>query len=421
MVFLAAVVFFAAAFFVVALAVTPPLRLPLGAFLTATSPPRGSFFVPLTRSLKPWPAAEARHRGLLDPDPLPGLGVAGVTGRTLHLLERAETGDRDPVPRDNRADDRVQDRVHRVRRVLPTADLVGNRFNELRLVHVFPFGNLPGDWVRAFSHARRIYTANQIRNGRITLVPQRTRHSGRVLIGESAFIEVLHQSIQTPCRTCEIVLRSGGDDEEFPAQLNPDLLGHLQTRHSGVGLLQPGSEGRVRLDLAAVFHRLPFELPSGEGEESCADCVTNSGKLPRNRQPNTTQRPRQRRGRCVVSAGTGGKMPGQACRVRGLKEGRFASYAEMSGSLPSVRLMSSRPFSSRQRALSSSSKAAVMPSARTSRASRSTVISAVGSASVSFQSCSTVSCGRMTVSRPFFSEFPRKMSAKRDEMTALKP
>lgn len=46
-----AVVFLAAAFFTVAEA--PPVRLPLGAFFTATSPPRGSFFEPLTRSLKP--------------------------------------------------------------------------------------------------------------------------------------------------------------------------------------------------------------------------------------------------------------------------------------------------------------------------------------------------------------------------------
>ena len=44
--------------------------------------------------------------------------------------------------------------------------------------------------------------------------------------------------------------------------------------------------------------------------------------------------------------------------------------------------MSSSPFSSRQRAFSSSSKEAVMPSARTSRVSRSTVISAWGSFSV---------------------------------------
>src|SRR3954469_24990945 len=52
-----AVAFFAAAFLTVAEA--PPVRLPLGAFLTATSF-FGSFFVPLTRSLKPWPA---RKRG----------------------------------------------------------------------------------------------------------------------------------------------------------------------------------------------------------------------------------------------------------------------------------------------------------------------------------------------------------------------
>jgi len=54
---LVVVAFFAAAFLTVAEAV--PLRLPLGAFLTATSF-FGSFFEPLTRSLKPWPA---RKRG----------------------------------------------------------------------------------------------------------------------------------------------------------------------------------------------------------------------------------------------------------------------------------------------------------------------------------------------------------------------
>ena len=56
-----AVAFLAAAFFIVRPAPeTPPVRLPFGAFLTATSPPRGSFFAPLTRSLKPCPA---RNRG----------------------------------------------------------------------------------------------------------------------------------------------------------------------------------------------------------------------------------------------------------------------------------------------------------------------------------------------------------------------
>ncbi|EGJ74502.1 hypothetical protein STTU_1713 [Streptomyces sp. Tu6071] len=59
--FLAAVAFFAVAFFAAALAVVlvPPVRLPLGAFFTATSF-FGSFLVPATRSLKPWPA---RKRG----------------------------------------------------------------------------------------------------------------------------------------------------------------------------------------------------------------------------------------------------------------------------------------------------------------------------------------------------------------------
>ncbi|SCD97104.1 hypothetical protein GA0115239_113912 [Streptomyces sp. BpilaLS-43] len=61
---LRAVAFLAVAFFAAALAVVrveePPERLPLGAFLTETSPPLGSFLEPLTRSLNPWPA---RKRG----------------------------------------------------------------------------------------------------------------------------------------------------------------------------------------------------------------------------------------------------------------------------------------------------------------------------------------------------------------------
>ncbi len=59
--FAAAVVFLAAAFLPTALAIVAggPDRLPLGAFLTAMSF-LGSFFEPLTRSLKPWPA---RKRG----------------------------------------------------------------------------------------------------------------------------------------------------------------------------------------------------------------------------------------------------------------------------------------------------------------------------------------------------------------------
>ena len=72
----------------------------------------------------------------------PGLRVAGVTGRAVDLLERTEAGDRDPVPGDDRADDGVQYRVDRVGGLLAAADLVGNRFYELRLVHVFPFGDI---------------------------------------------------------------------------------------------------------------------------------------------------------------------------------------------------------------------------------------------------------------------------------------
>lgn len=137
--FLAVVAFLAAAFFTVAEA--PPERLPFGAFLTATSC-FGSFFEPLTRSLKPWPAAEARHRGLLDPNTLTRLRVAGVTGGAVDLLEGTEARDRDPVSADNRTDDGVQYSVDRVGGLLTPADLVGNRFYELRLVHVFPFGDI---------------------------------------------------------------------------------------------------------------------------------------------------------------------------------------------------------------------------------------------------------------------------------------
>ena len=122
--------------------------------------------------------AEARHRGLLDPYALTRLRVAGVAGRAVDLLERAESGDRNAVAGDNCTDDCVQYRVDRVRGVLAAAELVGNRFYELRLVHVFPFGDIAGTKVfQAFSHVRQIYTANQTRNGLITLVPQRTRPS----------------------------------------------------------------------------------------------------------------------------------------------------------------------------------------------------------------------------------------------------
>src|SRR5690606_13046797 len=85
---------------------------------------------------------EARNRGLLDPNPLARLGVPGVAGRTVDLLERTEAGDRDPLTRDHRADDGVQDMVDSVGGLLAATQLVGNRFYELRLVHVFPFGDL---------------------------------------------------------------------------------------------------------------------------------------------------------------------------------------------------------------------------------------------------------------------------------------
>ncbi|CAL2071758.1 conserved hypothetical protein [Streptomyces murinus] len=86
--------------------------------------------------------AEARHRGLLDPNPLARLRVTGVPGGAVHLLEGPETGDRDPLARDDRADDGVQNMIDGFRRLLAAANLLGNRFYELRLVHVFPFGDI---------------------------------------------------------------------------------------------------------------------------------------------------------------------------------------------------------------------------------------------------------------------------------------
>lgn len=138
--FLAVVAFFAAAFLTVA-AAPPPVRLPLGAFLTATSPPRGLLRA-AHQVLEALARTEAGNRGLLDPNPLTRLRVAGVTGRTVDLLERTEARDRDPVSADGRADDGVQDRVNRLGGLLTATDLVRNGFYELRLVHVFPFGDI---------------------------------------------------------------------------------------------------------------------------------------------------------------------------------------------------------------------------------------------------------------------------------------
>ncbi|CAK7280706.1 conserved hypothetical protein [Streptomyces misionensis JCM 4497] len=86
--------------------------------------------------------AEPRHGGLLDPNPLARLGVAGVAGGAVDLLEGPEACDRDPLARDDRADDGVQDMIDGIGGLLAAAHLVGNRFYELRLVHVFPFGDI---------------------------------------------------------------------------------------------------------------------------------------------------------------------------------------------------------------------------------------------------------------------------------------
>jgi len=54
-------------------------------------------------------------------------------------------------------------------------------------------------------------------------------------------------------------------------------------------------------------------------------------------------------------------------------------------------------------------------------ASRSTVTGVAGSTSIAPQIFSTTSCGKITVSNPPLRELPRKISAKRLEITALKP
>ena len=83
--------------------------------------------------------------------------------------------------------------------------------------------------------------------------------------------------------------------------------------------------------------------------------------------------------------------------------------------------MSSRPSSSRQRAFSSSSNGG--GDALGAHLAGHQVDGDLGRRVGLRQlpQASTVSCGSTTVSRPFFSELPRKMSANRDEITALKP
>ena len=143
-----AVAFFAVAFFAVAflaaafLVGKPAGQAALGRLLDRDLAAPRELLRAAHQVLEALARTEAGNGGLLDPNPLTRLRVAGVTGRAVDLLEGTETGDRDPVPADDRADDGVQDRVDRLGGLLTAADLVGNSFYELRLVHVFPFGDI---------------------------------------------------------------------------------------------------------------------------------------------------------------------------------------------------------------------------------------------------------------------------------------
>ncbi|GAA0680332.1 hypothetical protein GCM10010193_37500 [Kitasatospora atroaurantiaca] len=90
--------------------------------------------IPLT-DLEALAGPEARHRGLPHPHTFAGLRVARVTGRALHLLQRAEPRDRHPLPGHDRAHHHIEHRIHGVLRGAAAAELPGDRFDELSLVH----------------------------------------------------------------------------------------------------------------------------------------------------------------------------------------------------------------------------------------------------------------------------------------------
>lgn len=81
-------------------------------------------------------SAEARYRGLLDPDAFPSLGVARVASRSVDLLERAETGDRDSITLDRGLDDGAEHHIDRLSSSQVLFVRLGrDGFDELSLIH----------------------------------------------------------------------------------------------------------------------------------------------------------------------------------------------------------------------------------------------------------------------------------------------
>jgi hypothetical protein len=113
-----------------AAAALPGVREPLGA-LAVAGPDLGIFLAPETRSLKPWPGRKRGTVVFLTRTRSPVCGLSGA----LHLLQGAEPRDLHPLPGDHRADHCVEDRVHGVLGGGAAAELLGDRLDELSLVH----------------------------------------------------------------------------------------------------------------------------------------------------------------------------------------------------------------------------------------------------------------------------------------------
>ena len=107
---------------------------PLGGFLNSRVA-LGQFLGAGHIVLEALACAEARYRGLLDPNSLSRLGVAGVARRPVDLLERTEAGHRHAVSLDSRTQDGVEYGVHRIGSLLTTSQLVGDGFHQLCLIH----------------------------------------------------------------------------------------------------------------------------------------------------------------------------------------------------------------------------------------------------------------------------------------------